>query len=136
MRIQQGRQTNDTVTFNQTDRKVVHSKPAKSSPGNFSFVHQVKNELTLLTKAPFLLPSKQGNATFNMFVPASVTMSHNPNSSSKDELWFSKKKIFVRETIINVRGSDDFGRMGMESTKVQGIETELNFKKRHEKPKM
>lgn len=47
-----------------------------------------------------------------------------------------KRKIFVRETIINDRGSDDFGRMGMESTKGQEIETELNFKKRHKKPKM
>lgn len=46
---------------------------------------------------------------------------------------FKKKKNLCEG---NDRGSDDFSRMGMESTKVQEIETELNFKKRHEKPKM
>lgn len=42
----------------------------------------------------------------------------------------------MRETIINDRDSDDFGRMGMESIRVQEIETELNFKKGHEEPKI
>lgn len=50
-------------------------------------------------------------------------MSHNSNNSSKEELPPPKKKTLVRKTIKNKRDSDNFRRMGMESTKKEEIET-------------